>query len=96
MMPPDDESFEKAQDRVLGRSPGGLRLLLRRLRHLNWLKILGSALGFSIAILLPLLSSLYELPTYTLVGIGVMIFVLITILMIAAELFPLNVGDEEA
>jgi len=99
-MRPENESFEEAQDRVLGRSQRGLKLLLRRLRHLNWLKILVSALGVSIFFLLSLLRALdlddWEVPNYTLVGIGVMIFVLVTIIFIAVELAPLDVSDEEA
>ncbi len=99
-MQPENESFEEAQDRVLGRSQRGLGLLLRQLRHLNWLKILVSALGVSIFFLLSLLRVLdsgnWEVPTYTLVGIGVMIFVLATIILIAVALAPSDVSDEEA
>jgi hypothetical protein len=96
-MQPDRESFEEAQDRILGRPPKRGRSVLRKMRRLNWWRVLRSAFITSFVLLFALRTIFEEVESqlYVLIGVGLAIFVIVTIIYLAIELGRMDTGDGE-
>jgi hypothetical protein len=96
-MQPDQESFEEAQNRILGRPPKRGRSMLRKLRRLSWWRVLRSAFITSFIFLFALRSIFeeFESQLLVLVGAGLAIFTIVTIIYLAIELGRMGIGDGE-
>ena len=93
----DKESFEEAQNRVLGKTPSHRRRLLRGLKQLRWGRIFRSAFFISIFLLFGLRSILQNRDSsiYVFIVVWLAIFAVATFILIAVQLYPFESTDEE-
>jgi hypothetical protein len=96
-MYPEQESFEDAQRRALGRKPKIRLRLVGKLKSLDWWKILRSSLFTSFFLVLALRSLLEKMESgvSVFIGIALGVFVLVTLRYFVAEVDPLYDENSE-